>query len=111
MSRVLWLETGEFNRDIPLLQYHNPLGRHVILRRRKTLEGAGLMDRIAVNIHPEQGTVPGLFEDRAVRTPDFHDRVYEEVCLFTKAIRKRQKEIGFLGTLMMQRICSSVAAG
>ena len=93
------------------MQFHNPLGRHVVLRRRKTLEDAGLMDRIAVNIYPEQGIAPGIFDDLAVRTPDFYDRAYEEVYQFTKTMRKRKKGIGFLGILMMQRICSSVAAG
>ena len=71
----------------------------------------GLMDRIAVNIHPEQGTAPGIFDDVAVRTPDFYDQAYNEVDQFTRAMRKRKKGIGFLGILMMQRICSSVAAG
>ena len=105
------LEEGESDRNIPFMQFHNPLGRHVILRRRKTLEDAGLMDRIMVDIHPEQGAAPGIFDDLAVRTPDFYDRAYDEVDLFTMAMRKRKMGIGFLGILMMQRICSSVAAG
>ena len=105
------LENGEIARRIPFMRYHNPLGRHVVLRRRKTLEDAGMMDRIAVNIHPQPGAAPGVFECSAVRTPYFYDRAYEEVRLFTQAMKARQKGTGFLGNLMMQRICSSVAAG
>ena len=105
------LEEGESDRNIPFMQFHNPLGRHVILRRRKTLEDAGLMDRIMVDIHPEQGTAPWIFDNLAVRTPDFYDQAYDEVDQFTRAMRKRKKGIGFLGILMMQRICSSMTAG
>ena len=105
------LELGEISRKLPFMRYHNPLGRHVVLRRRKTLEDAGMMDRIAVNIHPKLDAAPGVFERNAVRTPHFYDRAYEEVRLFTRAMNVRQKGTGFLGNLMMQRICSSVASG
>lgn len=105
------LELGEISRRLPFIRYHNPLGRHVVLRRRKTLEDAGLMERIAVNIHPRPSAAAGVFERGAVRTPHFYDRAYEEVRLFTRAMKARQKGTGFLGNLMMQRICSSVAAG
>lgn len=105
------LENGEMDSKLPFMRFHNPLGRHVVLRRRKTLEDAGLMDRIAVNIHPQPGTAPAVFKENAVRTPHFYDLAYEEVRQFTKAMKARQKGTGFLGNLMMQRICSSVASG
>lgn len=105
------LERGEIARKLPFMRYHNPLGRHVVLRRRKTLEDANLMDRIAVNIHPRAGAAPGVFERSAVRTPHFYDRAYEEVRQFMRAMKARQAGTGFLGNLMMQRICSSIAAG
>ena len=105
------LENGEINRKLPFMRYHNPLGRHVVLRRRKTLEDAGMMDRIAVNIHPRSGAAPGIFERNAVRTPHFYDQAYDEVRQFTRAMKARQKGTGFLGSLMMQRICSSIASG
>jgi hypothetical protein len=105
------VEFGEMSRRLPFMRYHNPLGRHVVLRRRKTLEDAGLMDRIAVNIHPRDGAAPGIFEENAVRTPHFYDQAYEEVRKFTRAMKARQKGTGFLGNLMMQRICSSISSG
>ena len=33
-------------------QQHNPIVRHTVLRRRKTLEEAGLLERVAVEVHP-----------------------------------------------------------
>lgn len=105
------LELGEISRKLPFMRYHNPLGRHVVLRRRKTLEDAKLMDRIAVNIHPRPGAAPAVFEQCAVRTPHFYDQAYDQVRLFTQAMKARKGGTGFLGNLMMQRICSSVASG
>ena len=32
---------------------HNPIVRHTVLRRRETLEEAGLLERVAVEIHPD----------------------------------------------------------
>ena len=45
-------------------QQHNPIIRHTVLRRRQTLEEAGLLERIAVNVHPlpdaPRGAYPGI---------------------------------------------------
>ena len=38
-------------------QRENPFVRHVVLRKRATLEAQGLLDKIAVNVHPEAGLV------------------------------------------------------
>jgi hypothetical protein len=106
-----YIQDGEIGQKLPFMRYHNPLGRHVVLRRRKTLEDAGLMDKVAVNIHPMPGHAPHLFTGAAVQTPHFYDEAYEQVREFTKALKRRQAGAGFLSNLMMQRICSSVAAG
>jgi hypothetical protein len=105
------LAKGEVGKGIPLLRYHNPLARHVVLRRRSTLEEKGLMERIAVNLHPREGTKPGLFAGSALHSPGFYSDAHDKVKEFTRAIKIRQKGSGFLGNLMMQRICSSVASG
>ena len=31
---------------------HNPIVRHTVLRHRRTLEDAGLLEKVAVDIHP-----------------------------------------------------------
>ncbi len=61
------LENGEIARKLPFMRFHNPLGRHVVLRRRKTLEEAGMMDRIAVNIHPQPGANTDLKFPRSAK--------------------------------------------
>jgi hypothetical protein len=98
-------------------QRENSFVRHVVLRQRATLEARGLIDKIAVNIHPEAGLVAdphrfnALFQGIALRTtPDF-DRAYEEARNFGQVLAKRGKGGGFMKNLMEQRVCSSVVAG
>jgi superfamily II DNA or RNA helicase len=98
-------------------QRENPFVRHVVLRKRTTLEQRGLLDKIAVNVHPEEGLVTdphrfnALFQGIALRTtPDF-DRAYEEARKFGKVLAGRGKGGGFMKNLMEQRVCSSVVAG
>lgn len=105
------IERGDVGAKLPFLRMHNPLARHVVLRRRKTLEDAGLMPRVGVNLWPRGGEAPALFSGRSVQTPHYYDRAYEEVEAFTKALGSRTKGAAFLKNLLMQRICSSVAAG
>jgi hypothetical protein len=95
----------------------NPFVRHVVLRKRATLEERGLLDKIAVNVHPEEGLVTdphrfnALFQGIALRTtPDF-DRAYEEARNFGQVLARQGKGGGFMKNLMEQRACSSVVAG
>ena len=99
-------------RGIGFFQYHNPISRHVVLRRRKTLEAAGLMKPIAVDIWPNvDDQQASLFEGKGLRTSHDFDNAYEAVEKFTAALKKRTKSAGFMQNLLRQRICSSVAAG
>lgn len=98
--------------DLTFFQYNNPISRHVILRRRRTLEDNGLMPKIAVDIWPNsQDTNVAIFSDKAVKTNSEFDAAYEAVEMFTKALRKRTKGAGFMQNLLRQRICSSIASG
>ncbi|MBK1725031.1 phospholipase D-like domain-containing anti-phage protein [Thiocystis violacea] len=98
-------------------QRENPLVRHVVLRKRSTLEGRGLLDKIAVNVHPDAGLVRdphrfnALFQDIALRTPPDFDRAYEEARAFGRVLARRGKGGGFMKNLMEQRVCSSIVAG
>jgi superfamily II DNA or RNA helicase len=113
------LET-ELERSIDgasFFQRENPFVRHVVLRKRTTLETQGLLDRIAVNVHPQAGLVKdphrfnALFQGGALRTtPDF-DRAYQEARAFGAVLGKRGKGGGFMKNLMEQRVCSSRVAG
>jgi superfamily II DNA or RNA helicase len=98
-------------------QRENPLVRHVVLRKRATLEARGLLDKIAVNIHPDADLAAAphrfnaLLQGQALRTtPDF-DRAYEEARAFGNVLAQRGKGGGFMKSLMEQRVCSSTVAG
>lgn len=98
------------------LHEHNPVVRHTVLRRRKTLEDANLLDRIEVNIHPDPdgGTTVGAgvgFDGLGLLTNHPFDLAYKAAEDFTTALRKRTKAAGFMKTMLLQRICSSFASG
>lgn len=110
----------ELHRNVagsPFFQRENPFVRHVVLRKRTTLENAGLLKRIAVDLHPNSGlsrepqAFHALFEGQALRTSDNFREAYAEARTFGKVLARRGKGGGFMKSLMEQRICSSIAAG
>ena len=98
-------------------QRENPLVRHVVLRKRATLEDRKLLERIAVNVHPaadltkqpQRFTV--LFQDLALRTTPAFDHAHEQAREFGTVLTQRGHGTGFMKNLMEQRVCSSAAAG
>ena len=101
----------------PFFQRENPFVRHVVLRKRTTLEEAGLLKRVGVDVYPDVNRVKeihafnALFEGLAVRTDEHFREAYNEARLFGKVLGKRGKGGGFMKNLMQQRICSSIVAG
>lgn len=98
------------------LREHNPVVRHTVLRRRQTLEDAGLLERVGVDIHPDPDTSPteyaGVqFAGLGLLTNHPFDLAYHAAEAFTSALKKRSKAAGFMKTLLLQRICSSFASG
>jgi superfamily II DNA or RNA helicase len=108
---------AETTDGLGYLQTHNPVVRHVVLRRRKTLEDAGLMKPVAVEVHPildDPDRRSRIFfgpDGRAVETSASLREAFEEAEKFTKALMARSKGAGFLRSLLLQRICSSTRAG
>ena len=97
-------------------QNHNPILRHTVLRRRQTLEEMGLLDKVAVDVHPipnaSSSTYPGLsFNGLGLMTNHPIDLAYEAAENFTDELRLRSKSAGFLKSMLLQRICSSFASG
>ncbi len=92
---------------------HNPLLRHVVLRKRRDLEELGLIPKLPVDTHPNREVaLPSfIFDGLSVATSDAFDSAYKAAEAFTAAYRKRSKAAGFMKTLLLQRICSSHAAG
>lgn len=95
-------------------QRYNPVLRHVVLRKRKQLEDAGLLDRVGVNTHPmqaKQALYQSRFVDLGIRTNTPFAVAYEKAEEFSRLLQQRTPSAGFMKTLMLQRICSSFASG
>jgi hypothetical protein len=98
------------------LAEHNPVIRHTVLRRRKTLEDAGLLERVGVVIHPnpdaQAGAYAGIgFDGLGLLTNHPFDLAYRAAEAFTAALKQRTRAAGFMKTMLLQRICSSFASG
>ena len=98
------------------LREHNPIVRHTVLRRRQTLEEAGLLEKVGVDVHPDPDApatayVGVGFSGLGLLTNHPFDLAYEAAEAFTKALQKRTKAAGFMKTLLLQRICSSFVSG
>lgn len=113
-----FLERMEIDQalDPGFLRENNPIVRHTVLRRRKTLEEAGLLEKVGVEIHPNPNApvtaYPGVgFEGLGLQTNLPFDLAYQAAEAFTTALQKRTKVGGFMKTLLLQRICSSFASG
>src|SRR6185312_16418447 len=92
--------------------------RHVVLRKRTSLEQASLLARIGVDIHPDRARLKGepyrfdgMFEGQALRTTEEFREAYEQVRLFGKALAGGASGGGFMTNLLEQRMCSSIHAG
>jgi superfamily II DNA or RNA helicase len=109
------LETRVANANF--FQRENPFVRHVVLRKRTTLEAEKLLPEIGVNIHPDEGLAKevhlfhAMFEGLALRTSDDFREAYDSARAFGKALVKKGRGSGFMKNLMEQRICSSIVAG
>jgi superfamily II DNA or RNA helicase len=95
---------------------HNPIVRHTVLRRRQTLEEAGLLEKVGVDIHPDPdapaSAYAGIgFSGLGLLTNHPFDLAYQAAEAFTAALQKRTKAAGFMKTMLLQRICSSFASG
>ena len=110
----------EINREISgatFFQRENPFVRHIVLRKRTSLEAAGLLTTVGVDVHPERNlarelqSFDALFEAEALRTSEDFREAYREARLFGETLAKRGKGGGFMKNLMEQRICSSIQAG
>lgn len=110
----------ELHREISgatFFQRENPFVRHVVLRKRSSLEDARLLPKVGVDLHPDRNLIrdpqrfDALFEAKALRTSQEFREAYHEARNFGKALAKRGTGGGFMKNLMEQRICSSIHAG
>lgn len=105
-------ERAEGKRDgLLFFQRHNPVVRHTVLRKRRTLEDRGFIPKVGVDIHPNGRDASAHFSGLGLLTSPEFDTAYQAAEQFTQLVAKRTKSAGFLRSLLLQRICSSVAAG
>ena len=102
--------------DEEFFRLHNPIVRHTVLRRRQTLEEQGLLEKVAVEIHPNPhrpgNPYPGQsFVGLGLMTNHPFNLAYAAAEKFTTALGARTKAAGFMKSLLLQRICSSFASG
>ncbi|TQE98702.1 MAG: helicase, partial [Spiribacter salinus] len=94
-------------------QRHNPIVRHVVLRKRQDLEEKGLLQRVGVLLHPDRDRLKdghlyaAMFEGKALRTGPAFDSAYQAANDFGTAYGRRKQAAGFMTNLMRQRLCSS----
>lgn len=95
-------------------QKHNPLLRHVVLRKRAELEAAGLLEKVGVNTHPlrdQLARYQNRFVSLGISTNRPFEVAYEKAEEFCRLLQGRTRQGSFMKTLMLQRICSSFASG
>lgn len=92
-------------------EHYNPYIRHVIRREREYLEnkvnpetGESYLQKINVELFGES-------DDEALKLGSYLQRAYEYAEAFCKELGKRNKGAGFLKTLLLKRIGSSIEAG
>jgi hypothetical protein len=93
------------------LSQHNPFIRHIVRRSRKYLEetkdpqtGEPYLKPIAVELLGER-------EDDAIKLPLYLQEAYALAEEFCRTLGARMKAAGFLKTLLLRRVGSSITAG
>ena len=95
-------------------QQHNSIVRHTVLRRRKTLEEAGLLERVAVEVHPcptLHDRLPGCILAGSACSRTTRSTWPTGGRRFHYRLQQRTRAAGFMKSLLLQRICSSFASG
>jgi hypothetical protein len=91
----------------------NPIIRRVIRRSREMLEQAGLLAPITVRIHPnpDDGLPESLFTNDGLEMGPSFKLAYDAATRFCALYAATRPASGFMKTILLRRIGSSVAAG
>jgi hypothetical protein len=90
---------------------HNPFIRHIVRRSRKHLEETRDPSTGEPYLKPIKVELFGEGDADAVRLPLYLQEAYELAEEFCKKLGARMKGSGFLKTLLLRRVGSSIAAG
>lgn len=111
LSRAMQAEAkAEFKH---LVAHTNPIIRRVVRRSRTMLEDAGLLARIAVSVHPRpsDGLSASLFTHEGLEMGLTFRQAYDEAVAFCAVYGQARPAAGFMKTILLRRIGSSVSAG
>lgn len=97
------------SRGAEVLRQANPFVRHVIKRRRRDLknpDGSPVFREVPIQLHGER-------DEDALLMPDHMGEAYEEARAYCNALAKTGSgaTAGFMKTLLLRRIGSSLSAG
>lgn len=93
------------------IDQHNPFIRHIVRRSRKYLEETRDPATNEPYLKPIQIRLWGEGDDEAIRLPLYLREAYDLAEQFCKEISRRMRGAGFLKTLLLRRVGSSIAAG
>lgn len=99
---------GMFPRFVEL---HNPFIRHIVRRSRKYLEETKNPETGEPYLKPIKVELLGDREEDAIRLPIYLKEAYGLAEAFCSKLGERMKGSGFLRTLLLRRVGSSIAAG
>ena len=92
-------------------QHHNPFIRHIVRRTRQYLENTLDPETAEPYLKPIKVELFGEGEDEAIRLPAYLQDAYLHAEEFCQELSERAKGSGFLKTLLLRRIGSTIYAG
>ena len=92
-------------------EQHNPFIRHIVRRSRKYLEETNDPETGEPYLKPIRVELLGERNEDAIRLPIYLRDAYELAEEFCRTIGARMQGSGFLRTLLLRRVGSSIAAG
>jgi hypothetical protein len=94
-----------------LLNQHNPFIRHIVRRSRKYLEGTLDPETGEPYLRPIKVELLGERAEDAIKLPLYLREAYALAEEFCRKLSERMKASGFLRTLLLRRVGSSIRAG
>lgn len=93
------------------IEQYNPFIRHIVRRSRSYLETTQDPETKEPYLKPIRVELFGEGEDEAIRLPPFLRDAYQFAEQFCETLGKRMQSAGFLRTLLLRRVGSTVIAG
>lgn len=93
------------------IEFHNPFIRHIVRRTRDFLENTINPETNEPYLKKVEVRLFGENDDEAIVLPPYLKKAYEYAEEFSSLLQKRVKGGGFLKTLLLKRVGSTIVAG